>query len=70
VLSDPTPSVTFDKFEALFVHATVRYWINWQTTDLFATTTAISQAIFEAAQRAGIDLFLQTQQVLEAIKPN
>jgi small-conductance mechanosensitive channel len=67
VLSDPPPSVTLDKFETLFVHATVRYWINWQTTDLSAVTTAMSQAIVEAAQREGIDLFLQTQKVLETI---
>jgi small conductance mechanosensitive channel len=70
VLNDPAPSVTFDKFETLFVHATVRYWINWQTTDLFVTTTALSQAIVEAAQREGIELFLSTQKTLEAIKTN
>ncbi len=39
-----------------------------KTTDLFAVTTAISQTIMEAAQREGIDLFLLTQQVLEAIR--
>jgi small-conductance mechanosensitive channel len=70
VLSNPLPSVTLDKFEPLFVHATVRYWINWQTTDLHATTTAISQAIVEAAHREGIDLFLQTQKVVETLKAN
>lgn len=68
VLADPPPSVALDKFEPLFVHATVRYWINWQTTDLFAVTTAISQTIVEAAQREGIDLFLQPQKALEAIR--
>jgi small-conductance mechanosensitive channel len=67
VLCDPAPSVTLDKFESLFVHATVRYWINWQTTDLFATTTALSQAIVEAAQREGIALFLQPQKVVGAV---
>ena len=70
VLSDPGPSVTFDKFEPLFVHATVRYWLNWQTTDSFAVSTALSQSIVEAAQREGIDLFLSTQKTLEAIKAN
>ena len=70
VLSDPGPSVTFDKFEPLFVHATVRYWLNWQTTDSFAVSTALSQSIVEAAQREGIELFLSTQKTLEAIKAN
>ncbi len=70
VLSDPAPSVGLDKFETLFVHATVRYWINWQTTDLFALTTTLSQKIVEAAQREGIDLFLQPQQVVRAITTN
>lgn len=70
VLSDPAPSVTLDKFEPLFVHATIRYWLNWQTSDSFAITTALSQAIVEAAQRAGIELFLQTKEVLDTIKSN
>ncbi len=70
VLSDPAPSVGLDKFETLFVHATVRYWINWQTTDLFALTTTLSQKIVEAAQREGIDLFLQPQQVVRTITTN
>jgi len=70
VLSDPVPSVTLDKFEALFVHATIRFWFNWQTTDLSAVTTAMSQAIVETAQREGIDLFLQPQQVVSAIAVN
>ncbi len=67
VLADPAPAVGLDKFDPLFVHATVRYWINWQTTDLLATTTALSQAIVEAAQHEGIELFLQPQQVVEAV---
>lgn len=70
ILSDPAPSVTLDKFETMFVHATIRYWINWQTTDLFAITTALSQAIVEAAQREEIDLFLQPQKVVGAITDN
>ncbi len=65
MLSDPAPSVTLDKFEALFVHAMVRYWINWQTTDLFSVTTAISQAVVEAAQCKGGDrLFIAALAVL------
>ncbi len=68
VLSDPVPSVGLDKFDTLFVHATVRYWINWQMTDLFAVTTALSQKIVEAAQREGIELFLQPQKVADALK--
>ncbi len=70
VLSDPLPSVTFDKFEPLFVHATVRYWLAWQTTDSFAVSTALSQAIVEAAQNGGIELFVQPQTVADAIKVN
>jgi small conductance mechanosensitive channel len=70
ILSDPPPSVTLDKFEPLFVNATVRYWLNWQTTDSFAVSTALSQSIVEAAQREGIELFLSTQKTLEAIKTN
>jgi small conductance mechanosensitive channel len=68
VLSDPPPAVGLDKFETLFVHATIRYWINWQTTDSFAIATALSQTIVEAARREGIELFLQTQKVLETIR--
>jgi small conductance mechanosensitive channel len=70
VLSDPPPAVGLDKFETLFVHATIRYWLNWQTTDSFAVATALSQAIVEAAQRERIELFLSTQKTLEAIKTN
>ena len=69
ILRDPAPSVTFDRFEPLFVHATVRFWINWQTSDLFAVTTALSQSLVEATQREGIELFLQTQKALDAIAP-
>lgn len=67
VLSDPAPSVTLDKFEPLFVHATIRYWLNWQTTDNFVVLTAMSQALVAAAQQAGIDLFLQPQKVVGAV---
>jgi small-conductance mechanosensitive channel len=70
ILSDPPPSVTLDKFEPLFVNATVRYWLNWQTTDSFAVVTALSQSIAEAAQCEGIELFLSTHKTLEAIKTN
>jgi small conductance mechanosensitive channel len=70
VLSDPAPSVTLDKFEPLFVHATIRYWLNWQTTDNFVVLTAMSQALVEAAQRAGIELFLPPQQVADVFKPD
>jgi small-conductance mechanosensitive channel len=70
ILSDPPPSVTLDKFEPLFINATVRYWLNWQTTDPFVVSTALSQAFVEAAQRDGIDLFLSTQKTLDAIKTN
>ena len=70
ILSDPAPAVGLDKFETLFVHATVRYWINWQTTDLAAVVTALSQAVVEAAQREGIELFLQPQTVVGAIAAN
>jgi small-conductance mechanosensitive channel len=69
VLADPAPSVTLDKFEPLFVHATIRYWLNWQTTDNFVVLTAMSQAVVEAAQRAGIELFLPPQQVADVFKP-
>ncbi len=70
ILSEPVPVVVLDKFEPLFVHATVRYWINWQTTDLAAVTTALSQAVVEAAKREGIDLFLQPQKVPNPITAN
>jgi small conductance mechanosensitive channel len=70
ILSDPPPSVTLDKFEPLFVNATVRYWLNWQTTDSFAVVTALSQAIVAAAQCEGIELFLSPQKTLEAIRTN
>ncbi len=70
VLKDPPPAVGLDKFETLFVHATIRYWLNWQTTDSFAVATALSQAIVEAAQREGIELFLQPQQVVGAVTVN
>ncbi len=67
VLSDPAPSVTLDKFEPLFVHATIRYWLNWQTTDNFVVMTALSQTLVEGAQCAGIELFLQSQKVVGAV---
>jgi small-conductance mechanosensitive channel len=70
ILNDPPPSVTLDKFEPLFVNATVRYWLNWQTTDPFVVSTALSQSIVAAAQCEGIELFLSTQKTLEAIKTN
>jgi small-conductance mechanosensitive channel len=69
VLVDPAPSVTLDKFEPLFVHATIRYWLNWQTTDNFVVLTAMSQAVVEAAQRAGVELFLPPQQLADVFKP-
>jgi small-conductance mechanosensitive channel len=68
VLNDPRPAVGLDKFEPLFVHATVRYWLNWQTTDSFAVATALSQTIVEAAQREGIELFLQQQKIADALR--
>lgn len=69
VLSDPLPTVAFDKFELLLVHATLRYWLEWAKTDGTAVMTALTQAIMETAQREGIVLSVQPPVPLEILQP-
>lgn len=56
VLAEPALLASFEGFDDSSIRMVFRFWIEWQTTSLFDIQTHVTQAIMDAARRAGINI--------------
>ena len=63
VLADPVPMVTFEGWEQDAIRTSVLFWIQ-SADDSAQMRTAVTQAVLDAARRAGLDVHSAAQSVV------
>jgi small-conductance mechanosensitive channel len=63
VLADPVPVVAFEGWEQDAIRTSVLFWIQ-SADDSAQMRTAVTQAVLDAARRAGLDVCSATQSVV------